>query len=147
LRNSDLIIFKLLIMKKVLFLLLLVTMAAGSMAQGTKKALTVSSADDTLVDAQTGYLTTTLNGSYGVVSFQLKVTKVSGTVAGTATLEGSHDGVTYASIHGTSYTITNVASQSAIWTIVPSNVPYYRLKLVMSGTQSSIPTGTVVYRK
>jgi hypothetical protein len=134
-------------MKKVLFLLLMVTMAVGSMAQGTKKALTVLAADDTLVNVQTGYLTTTLSGSYAVVSFQLVFTRVSGTAAGTATLEGSHDGTNYSTIHATSVTLTNVASQSAIWTIAPSNVPYYRIKIVTSGTQVSIPTGTVVYRK
>jgi hypothetical protein len=115
-------------------------------ASAQLKSLTISAAEDTLTDAGTSYLKLTSNGFKNSISFQLKVVKIDGTVAATATLEGSHDGTTYASISSDSYTVTNVASQSHIWTVAPSSVPYYRIKLVGTGTQRCIPTATAVIR-
>jgi hypothetical protein len=128
-----------------LLIVALITLVAFS-SQAQKKTLSVIAAEDTLTNAGTSNLTLSAPGAKASISFQLIVTKIDGAVAGTASLEGSHDGTNYAAISGTTFTLTNVAAQTAIWTVAPSSVPYYRIKIVGSGTQRCIPTATAIIR-
>jgi hypothetical protein len=101
----------------------------------------------TLTNAATAYSTRTINGPARSLSIQMVVTKTSGTVAGTASLEGSHDGTNYASISASTFTLTDVASQNFIWNLAPAPVPYYRVKFVTTGTMVAVPAVTAVVRK
>lgn len=89
-----------------------------------------------------------ISGYKESVSFMLTVTKGTGTVAGTAVLQGSHDGTIYSTVEGkASVTLTDVATQSFNWTLAPSAYQYYRIQVTTTGTQTSTPTATVLIRR
>lgn len=136
-------------MKNIIAMLLLVLLGAFVMPTETKAqlvTLSVSAADDTLTNTQTGNLTLTANSPRDVITFELKVVRVSGTAAGTAKLQGSLDGTTWYDI-GSAFTITNTATQSNVWTVTPSNFIYYRVNVAASGTMVIAPTGKALIRK
>jgi hypothetical protein len=108
--------------------------------------LSVSAAEDTLTDAGTSNLTTTIQGQRSVITFQLSVSRVSGTAAGTAKLQGSINGTNFFDI-GSAYTITNVASQHNVWIVTQSPYTFYRINIVGAGTQVIAPTGKALIRK
>ena len=74
------------------------------------------------------------SGNSGVV-FHVVYTKISGTGAGTTQLQGSNDGVNYVNI-GSAYTITNVTTQSTLFTIAAPTPKYLKLLSTGSGTES-----------
>lgn len=130
-----------------------------------------SQTNDTLTDAGTLYLsitqwttavsTTRLPALYplygsGTLSIIINGVKITGTPAGTVSLEESTDGVHWAQVRlsvmpiiataDTAYvytfydllTIANVSTtQSLSWNLATKPVPYYRLKIAGSGTQTS----------
>ena len=108
--------------------------------------LSVTSADDTLTNTQTGNLTTTVQGPRSVITFQLTITRVSGTAAGTAKLQGSIDNVHFHDIDG-AFTITNAASQSTKWVVAPSPYTFYRINVAATGTGVLAPTGKALIRR
>ena len=55
--------------------------------------------------------------SYANAAFQIVITKVSGTVAGTVLLQGSLDGMNWNSISADTVTATNTATQNFMWEI------------------------------
>lgn len=91
-------------------------------------------ATDTVINAATKNLTVKVkgNGSFATV---LTVTKISGTVGGTATLQGSLDGVNFADL-ATAYTITD-GSQTKSYDFDRSKYVWYRFKVVGTGTMSA----------
>lgn len=107
------------------------------------------STSDTIVNTATGYVGLTVNNYYKEVSIQTVITKISGTVAGTVTLQGSNDGTNYVTV-STSYsdaqthTATNVATSSKLFTITGSPYKYYRLSYTGSGTMSATIKGYLV---
>lgn len=111
-------------------------------AQTISGAMTMKSTDshvatDTITDAtvETQYANVGFNKSK--VSVQSTLTKISGTVAGVMTLEASLDGDTYKRINTTdSLVLTDVASQSKIFTVSDNLWKYYRVKVTPTGTQS-----------
>lgn len=99
-------------------------------------ALTPATA--TVTDAGTQNLAIKIPGSWTDLTFQLNVTKVTGTPAGTAFLQGSLDGVNYATVPGTdTLTLTNVASITKVWALNRSRFLFYNVKVVGTGTQST----------
>lgn len=104
-----------------------------------QSAVLVSSTD-TLNDAETAYISLpTLTGGYYSIGIQAVVTKVSGTVGGTAIIQGSLDGTNYVTIGSDTLTLANQATNTFIWSLTPSTYQYHRVKFVSSGTQVSIP--------
>lgn len=103
---------------------------------------------DTAADATTVNLTVTPPAYYvAAATVQLNVIKVSGTVAGTARLTGSLDGVNYATVPGTdTLTLTN-ASQSKVWSIGSYPYQYLRIIYTTTGTQRSVPAALILSRK
>lgn len=76
---------------------------------------------------------------YNTITFQHVVTKVSGTVAGTVTLQGSLDNENFVTVDSnyatvTSYNPTNVATQSKIFVITGAPYRYYRIQYDGAGT-------------
>lgn len=95
---------------------------------------------DTLNDAETVYIALpTLTGGYYSIGIQAVVTKVSGTVGGTAIIQGSLDGANYVTIGSSTLTFSDQAVNTAVWSITPSTYQYHRVKFVSSGTQVSVP--------
>ncbi len=125
-------------------LLFLFAFTAG--AQVT--TMTVTAADDTLTNADVGYASKTITGKAQAISFNVLLTRLSGTAAGTVILEGSHDGTIYGTVPGTStFTLTNVASQTATFAVTPSTHNYYRAVITTSGTVTLSPTATALIRR
>lgn len=125
---------------------------------------------DTVVNTATITKYIKVPTSHRSISLQVVVTKISGTVAGKVTLQGSNDGVNFVDISSPSIaattlrpaftdtlTCTDVTTNTKIWTI-PLNgiagtnvVPipqylYYGIKYVGSGTMSAKFRGYLVYR-
>lgn len=135
-------------MKKFLFIAAIAVMAFtanDAKAQGGTGNLTCTNtlALDTVTNTETVNMTIGTTGKLkfdGAGSFILTVTKISGTVGGTATLQGSHDGTQWAGI-ATAYTITD-ATQTKSFDFDRSKYSYYRIQVVGTGTMSASVKGT-----
>ena len=103
-------------------------------------------ATDTVTNTTVKYQYAIANGSNIHITFQSLFTKVSGTAAGSIALQGSLDGTNYSTL-GSAYTITDVSSQVATFTVIPSTYIYYRIVVTPSGTQSSRINTKVLVRK
>jgi hypothetical protein len=98
---------------------------------------------DSIVNAQTKYLTPQVKG-FEIASFVLQTEKVSGTVAGTAVLQGSFDGTIW-------YTVTDINSQGSVnlsdgannirWLLDMQHYPRYRVAVTGTGTSKSYIKG------
>lgn len=124
-------------MKNFLFsLLATVCMFAGFNANA--QVSTFAHNGDTVTNAETEYLTVTLKGTYDVVTIQYVCNKLSGTVAGTATLQASLDNTNFIDLD--TVTNTNVSAQTFIFntsTTSPSRYLYYRVKCTGTGTMAA----------
>jgi hypothetical protein len=116
-------------MKKLL-ILLVITIASLSVQAQSK----ITSAKDTNTNATTTYITYTSLPSK-IKSVQYVVTKISGTVAGSATLQGSIDGVNFTGID--TLTLSDQATNTRFYTFPATTYYAYRVKFTTSGTQSS----------
>lgn len=101
---------------------------------------------DTAVNTTAVTQSFTLPGYWDVVSVQSTFTKISGTVAGTASLYGSNDNVGL-SLIGSAQTLTNVATQTFSWAIQPSLFRYYQLVVTPTGTMSVKFISPILYRR
>lgn len=111
---------------------------------------------DTLTNVDTGYVQFNILNNLGL-DFDYTVTKISGTVAGTALLQGSYDNqnwititgnTTYAAGYsGASATITNTAGTKHYHWSVPQDVappfPYWQVQAITSGTMTASYNCTV----
>ena len=113
---------------------------------------------DTLTDVDTGYVRVTFANNYDMV-FDFVVTKLSGTVGGTALLQGTIDGVNWHTItgatdfcagcQGASATITNTAGSKHYQWIVPVNAlpyPTYQVQIISSGTMTATYSMSAGYK-
>lgn len=119
-----------------LFSMIAVFVLAFSFAQAQRAILMPLVAGDTIVNTGTvTKLLPALTAGYSGVSIQANLAKISGTGAGTAQLQISLDGTNFVN-SGSAFTITNVAAQSASFTI-SSPVPVYaQILFTGSGTES-----------
>lgn len=132
-------------MKKLLLIACLVTFGLCSAqpsgpeityaAVGNLRSTPTHPVIDTITNAVTKIQYGIIKKSNIHATFQATFTKISGTAAATAKLQGSINGTVWSDI-GSSYTVTDVASQVASFTVVPSTWQYYRLQVVPTGTQS-----------
>lgn len=113
---------------------------------------------DTLTNVDTGLVRWTFNNAYNLI-FDYTVTKLSGTVGGTALLQGSNDNTTWNTItgnttycagcQGASATVTNTAGTKHYqWNIPYSagvNYKYWQVQVITSGTMTATYSGNVYY--
>jgi hypothetical protein len=131
-------------MKKILFLFALVVMITTTKAQSV--VTLPLAAGDTIVNTGTATKVFTASAGYSGVIVQVNLTKISGTGAGTVQMQGSLDGVTYTNV-GSAFTITNVTTQAAYFSIA-GPLPYYiKVLSTGSGTESVKQTIKYVLRK
>jgi len=107
------------------------------------------STSDTTVNAATSYVGLSLSNYYNTVSFQAVVTKISGTVAGTVTLQGSNDGTNYVTVSSsyataTTLSCTDQTTNTKMFVVTGSPYKYYRLSYTGSGTMSATIKGYCV---
>lgn len=117
-----------------------------STATGHFRSAPTHAVTDTITNAVTKYQLGIVRGYNEIITVQPTFTKISGTAAATVKVQGSVDGVSYNDI-GSSYTVTDVASQSTAFIITPSSYQFYRLSIVPTGTQSVKVTTPVLVRK
>lgn len=103
---------------------------------------------DTISNATVKTQYASITGFQNIVTIQTVVTKISGTTAGAVYLYGSLDNVNYVRIATDSLLLANVSTaQSKIWLVAPSQVQYYQMRIVPSGTQSTKIQTYAIYRK
>jgi hypothetical protein len=120
-------------MKKILFLLITAALSTAAFSQGAIQMKGPNNLlKDTVTNAATKNFTIRLKDGEGV-SFVLTVNKISGTVGGTATLQGSNDGTNYQDL-ATAITLTDVATQGKALDFDKRKYGYYRYKVVGAGT-------------
>ena len=112
---------------------------------------TPANASDTVTNTATNTVSIKVSNWYNSLTLQANLVKISGTQAGTLTIQGSLDGINYVTVptayiksatytpgvYSGAATATNVASQSFVWTIFQSPFEYYRISWAGSGTMSS----------
>lgn len=118
---------------------------------------------DTVTNTATNTLKVRAQQWYKTISIQAVVTKLSGTAAGTVTLQGSNDGTNYNTV-STSYllgtftapyttggvatmSVSNITTNTKIFTLIGSPYEYYRLSYTGSGTMSCTLKGYVLGNK
>lgn len=142
-------------MKKFLFALVAFALSATiSLTAQTSSATTMTGSGDTITNAGTDAVTLQVKGEYKTISIQCKIVKISGTVAGTVTLQGSVDGTNYETVDTlamisdfVTYTATNVATQTKTFIIENNPYLYYRLSYTGSGTMAARLYGYLLPRK
>jgi hypothetical protein len=98
---------------------------------------------DTVTNTATNYVQLQAKYGYNYLTIQPIVTKISGTPAGTLTLQGSNDGTNYVTVN-TSYikggvatlSVTNQNVNSRFFVVTGSPYEYYRVSYTGSGTMS-----------
>lgn len=124
-----------------IFSLIFVLSAASVSAQ---KIYTMTGSADTVTNAEVEYLTLPVKDGYDTAVFGVKLTKISGTVAGTSILEQSMDNINFETATGTdTLTSTNVTTNIKNWTLTNPAFPYYRIKITGSGTMAAKVYGYV----
>lgn len=124
-----------------IFSLIFVLSAASVDAQ---KIYTMTGSADTVTNAEVEYLTLPVKDGYDTAVFGVKLTKISGTVAGTSILEQSMDDINYQTATGTdTLTSTNVTTNFKNWTLTNPAFPYYRIKVTGTGTMAAKVYGYV----
>lgn len=105
---------------------------------------------DTLKDADTAYYVLPKRLQTPTAVVQLKVTRPSGTLAGSAFLQGSLNNSDWVALTseegGDTLTFTNVASVVKVWTI-DNKYSFNRIRIETSGTVNAVPTGNVYWRR
>lgn len=141
-------------MKKYLILIACALLLACNVsAQST--VFTMTRSGDTVVNTANKVCSLKVARTYRSTSIQVVVTKVSGTVAGTVTMQGSLDGVTWVTLDTAcmategpaTFVTTNVASQSKVFLINSSPYYWYRASYTGSGTMAAIISAFILPRE
>lgn len=131
-------------MKKLIFLLMAVLALSAARSQSVT-TLTWSGYGntlDTVTNTGTKYAGFTNSRPASAVSIFLKVTKISGTVGGTISWQGSHDGTNYVSISTTSASDATANYQYNVVGQPPFK--YYRASWTGTGTMSASVSGSYI---
>jgi len=100
---------------------------------------------DTVTNAGTKYASVSVGSPASAFSIVVKVTKISGTVGGTISWQGSNDGTNYATITTTTPSDASANYSYAIYT--PAAYRYYRVSWTGTGTMSASIAGTSFQRR
>lgn len=131
------------------FLCLSVVLGANAQNSNVQPLLSApasgTQALDTITNAGTVTMTSAIvKSAPNQTTITATFTKLTGTVAGTATLQGSLNNVDFTSASSTSYTVTDLAAQTTSWPLTGKNYLYYRVNVVGSGTSTYTVKGQVL---
>lgn len=119
---------------------------------------TMTQSGDTVVNTATKACSLKIARPQKRITVAAQIVKVSGTVAGTLTMQGSVDGVNFFTVDSASYitdgninspatyTATNVALQQKVWIFDGAPYLWYKLSYTGSGTMSAILNGYILPR-
>lgn len=139
-------------MKKLLFALSLILLATVADAQ-TNTRLTLlqatGAASDTVTNAGTAYVGRAFSGSATAIGVQVAITKVSGTVAGTITFQGSIDGTNYHTIGSTQSLTDTAGTKYYIFVLDGGSAPYTHYRASVAGGTTCVYylAGTLIGKK
>jgi hypothetical protein len=127
---------------------------ALTIGSASAQTYTMTNSGDTITNAGTEACSLKVASSYKTVTIHALITKISGTVAGTVTLQGTVDGTTWVTVDtaafvsdgGATYTATNVASQSKVWIINGAPYLWFKLSYTGSGTMAATLKGYLLPR-
>lgn len=126
-------------MKKLMAVLLIAVLAFIAPNANAQSSVLISSTD-TLTNADTVNISLPqATGGYYAVGIQAVVSKVSGTVSGSAIIQGSLDGTNWVTIGSDTLTFTDAATNTKVWAITPSVYQYHRVKFISAGTVVAVP--------
>lgn len=96
---------------------------------------------DTVVNSATNFVTLRVKSWYKTILIQPVLTKISGTVGGTVTIQGSNDGTNYVTVSASysdaqTLTPTNQTTNTKLFKITGSPYAYYRVSYTGTGTMS-----------
>jgi len=92
---------------------------------------------DTITNAGTVTMTSAIvKAAPNSSTISVSYTKLTGTVAGVATLQGSNNLTKWYTASSTTYTITDVADQGTSWVLTGKPWLYFRVNTVGSGTST-----------
>lgn len=135
-------------MKKLLIILFvgLVAFSANAQVYSLQNSLSPYTTIDTVTNSGTGTLTTLVAISAApatTTTIWVGVTKLTGTVGGTITLQGSIDGTNWKAMNtvGTQTALATItatdASNTYHWILQGSPMPYYRVSWTGTGTMTA----------
>lgn len=132
-------------MKKLIIIITSLVISIGAIAQAKLKP---TPSTGLLTNASYAYASVyapikSTSFSPTTITLQLNLTKGTGTPAGYASIHGSVDGITYEKIGTDSVALGNTATQLKIWKLTTHTYPYYRIRLIGSGTQSTAFNGWI----
>jgi hypothetical protein len=124
----------------------------------------ISASSDTVTNTGSGYVQLQVKGSYSSIAIQAVSNKISGTAAGTVTLQGSNDGTNFVTVDASylydmstsapyttggsaTLSVTNVATSTGIFVLNGSPYAYYRLSHTGSGAMVSRLRGYLMPNK
>lgn len=128
-------------MKKFIVLALAVCVSLAGFSQIA--TCTTLAAGDTVVNTATVNKVISTTGNNFAAGVQIKITKISGTVAGTTKLQGTINGTDYEDI-GSAYTNLDQASQTKTFTVT-GGVPYVKLRTTTTGSGTMSASITICY--
>ncbi len=129
-------------MKKLIFALMIIGFAFTSKAQNPAVTLSWSghgNALDTVTNTGTKYASVQVTKTPKAFSIVVKVTKISGTVGGTISWQGSNNGTDYVTISTSSPSDASANYSYVIYT--PTAYKFYRVSWTGSGTMSASISG------
>lgn len=140
-------------MKNLLFIFAML-IGTSSFGQTVTASPALKMTNDTIVNATTTYAYLGSVASFGnivggssALGVTFKITKVSGTVAATLTLQGSNNTVDWFTANSiTPFAATDVATQTAKWEIATLNYKFYRILITPTGTQRAAFKGNFQVR-
>ena len=137
-------------MKNLLSILFIFCLLFGVKAQ-TPIVVTMMVACSPVTNGGVATATATINNSYETAAIHAVFGKTAGTLGGTATLQASLDGTNYATVAtqatvagASTYTVTDVASQSVIFIINKAPYKFYRVSWTGTGTMVGTLTAYVL---
>lgn len=137
-------------MKKIVIILMLCVAGMATHAQSIVRDLKSPPASGTNLTDTVTNTGTVLMSSVSIpdgasnVTVTGTFTKLTGTVAGVASLLGSLNGIDWTSASVTTYTVTDVASATTSWILTNKPFTYFRVSVVGSGTSTYTVKGQVM---
>lgn len=117
----------------ILFVALVIGFTSASFAQSA--TLMPLIAGDTVVNTGSVAKIFTATAGYSAIGIQPVITKISGTVGGTAILSRSLDAVNY--VNSDTLTLANVTTNTTLFTKVTAPAVYYKVTVTGTGTMSA----------
>jgi hypothetical protein len=102
---------------------------------------------DTLTNTDTTEYIVSIKGAKHIISFQVNVLKLTGTVAGKFDIQGSVDGVNYETALAASSVTKTDASANYVVTFTNNKYQKYRIRSISSGTNTHSQRVYMLYRK